>query len=591
MLECAANMTSVTCRGSDFQASGADPAMTLDRELAGMSWATAANLLNFFCFTHLGVIVCFAFGWRVPSYLAPAALLGALAVGDWLGRLEGVQGRLRTVPPAAALAILGLSLILSGTFFDMSWDGLWYHQTAIYQMAHGWNPLRDPLHNFTPSLQDYVRHYAKGPWYVSLAFFQFSPHIEWAKPAPWMALAAMFLATLAASLDFGMRRRIALVIATLVALNPVAVFELATYLVDGLLISYLTCYVVAMVRYIRRPSPLMLAVAVAAAILCANTKFSGFVYLCFFCAAGGVYLLLRQRRSLVRYLAINVCAFALATGLFGFNPYVTNTVHRGHPFYPWFGTAAYPSYAQRGRDPNEMYETPKNLVGRNRLVRFSYALFGRPGAQPFFPGPDAHLMWPFDVRWRDFQMFYFHDVRIAGFGPLFSGAFLIGLVLLGAALVRPGLPRWVVVLAVATVAGSLLVGLHLWWARYGPQLWWLPVMAVVAGLAVPGWRGVRWSAWCLTVLLLVNAVLVEIRHFVWERDATRTTYVQMALLRQKGEIEIDFQYFREPYAERLRAAGVTFRASRTLHCTKPIELMSVPHGYPGAVRACIPEPE
>jgi len=569
--------------------SAADHVPVFSPHLAAVCWATAANLLLFFCFAHLGVIVCFAAGRQVPFYLAPVALLCALAAGDWLGRREGAGGRWRIVPPSVALAILGASLILAGAFFDMSWDGLWYHQTAIYEMAHGWNPLRDPLHSFTPSLQDYVRYYAKGPWYISLAFFQFSPHIEWAKPAPWMAMAAMFVAVLAAALDFGVWRRIAMAIAILVALNPVVVFELATYLVDGLLISYLACYVVAVARYIRRPSPLVLTVAVASTILCANTKFSGFVYLCFFCAAGGVYLLMRQRRLLPRYLAIQVAALLLATVAFGFNPYVTNTVQRGHPFYPWFGTAAYPSYAQRHRDPNEMYETPKNLVGRNRLVRFYYGLFGRPGAQPFYEGTDAHLMWPFDVRWRDFQIFYFHDVRIGGFGPLFSGAFLIALLLLGAALVRPGLPREIVVLFIVTVLGSLLVGLHMWWARYGPQLWWLPIMAVGAALAVPRWRAVHWSAWGLAILLLVNAVLVEARHFAWERQATRITYEQMALLRQKGEVEIDFQYFREPYGERLRAAGVAFRASRALHCAKPVELMSVPHGYPGAVRACIPE--
>jgi len=87
----------------------------------------------------------------------------------------------------------------------------------------------------------------------------------------------------------------------------------------------------------------------------------------------------------------------------------------------------------------------------------------------------------------------------------------------------------------------------------------------------------------------VNAVAVEARHLVWEWQATRTTYDQMAFLRQKGEVEIDLQYFLEPYAQRLRAAGVVFRESRSLHCAKPMELMSVPHGYPGAVRACIPE--
>jgi hypothetical protein len=244
----------------------------------------------------------------------------------------------------------------------------------------------------------------------------------------------------------------------------------------------------------------------------------------------------------------------------------------------------------RGRDPNDMYETPKNLLGHNRFFRFYYSLFGRPGAEPYFPSRNAQLMWPFDVSWRDFDIYYFPDVRVSGFGPLFSGAFLIALLLLlGVALVRPGISREFVVLFVGTIVASVLVGLHLWWARYGPQLWWLPIVAVAAGLAVPGWRAVRWSAWGLAAILFVNAVLIEARHFAWERQATLTMYDQMALLRQKGEAEIDLQYFREPYAERLRAGGVVFKESRNLHCAKPMELMSVPHGYPGAVRACLPE--
>jgi hypothetical protein len=356
------------------------------------------------------------------------------------------------------------------------------------------------------------------------------------------------------------------------------------------LISGLACYVAALARSIRRPSPLAIAVGVTSAILCANAKFSGVVYLCFFCAAGGLYLLIHRRRMLLRYVAIHAAAFLLATCVFGFNPYVTNTVQRGHPFYPWFGTAAHPSYAMRGRDPNDMYETPKNLLGHNRFFRFYYSLFGRPGAEPYFPSRNAQLMWPFDVSWRDFDIYYFPDVRVSGFGPLFSGAFLIALLLLlGVALVRPGISREFVVLFVGTIVASVLVGLHLWWARYGPQLWWLPIVAVAAGLAVPGWRAVRWSAWGLAAILFVNAVLIEARHFAWERQATLTMYDQMALLRQKGEAEIDLQYFREPYAERLRAGGVVFKESRNLHCAKPMELMSVPHGYPGAVRACLPE--
>jgi hypothetical protein len=102
---------------------------------------------------------------------------------------------------------------------------------------------------------------------------------------------------------------------------------------------------------------------------------------------------------------------------------------------------------------------------------------------------------------------------------------------------------------------------------------------------------IRWTAWGLAALLLINAVLVGVAHFQWEIEATRTTYEQMALLRQKGEVKIDFQYFREPFGERLRAAGVTFRGVRRLPCDHPMELMSVVPGYPGTIHACFDESE
>ena len=143
-------------------------------------------------------MLCFCLGARVSPFLAPNALLLALAVGDWLARREGLHGRFRIAPTAIALAVVGLALFFAAAFFDMSWDGLWYHQTAVYQMSHGWNPLRDPQHDFVPHLQDWLRYYAKGPWYVALALFETTHQIECAKAAPWIALAATFLAVFAA---------------------------------------------------------------------------------------------------------------------------------------------------------------------------------------------------------------------------------------------------------------------------------------------------------------------------------------------------------------------------------------------------------
>ena len=636
-----------------------------------LCWSITAILLSFLCFTHLGILLLFSAGWRPSPWVAPAALLFSLAAGDWLAQRERPRGPLlRIAPPAIALAVVALALFLAASFLDMGWDALWYHQTAVYQMYHGWNPIRDPMHSFIPrNVEPMLRHYSKEPWYVALALFETTRNIEAAKAGTWMALAAMFFAVFAAALDFGMPRRTALVIAALVSLNPVVVCESASYLVDGLMVSFLTCFVAALFRWFRQPTLLVLVVLMASAVLCINAKLTGLVYLCFACAAGGAYTLIKRRRRLERYAAIQTAAVLLGVVVFGFNPYVTNTVHRGNPFYPLLGTAVNPGMNSAEQDPIDRYETPTNMVGHNRIVRLGYALFSRPGAQPVAGGDDARLMWPFDAGWKDFNMFRIHGVRISGFGPLFSGAFLISLVLLGAVLAPPGrfqrnsprcgetfheprgagwqpavpptasrrygrlpvcatssrfmvreqfnkeqatpdepalvrrsgpeaargdarptqsgMPREVLLLFACTIVASLLISRHTWWARLGPQLWWLPILAVIAGLSVPDLRTARWTACGLAALLLVNATLVAFAHFRWEIEATRTLRGQMAFLRQQGEIEVDFQYFREPFGERLRAAGVTFHAVRSLSCESPMELMSVAPGYPGSVRVCV----
>jgi hypothetical protein len=562
-----------------------------DRDLSTICWSASAALLLFFVLVQAGVVISFSLRWSISPFLAPAAMVLSLFMADWLTRREGLRGRFRIAAIASVVIVIALSLLLAAAFFDMSWDGLWYHQTAVYQMASGWNPLYDPMHSFTPHLQNWVRHYSKGPWYAALALFKTTGHIEWSKPAPVMAMAAAFLCVLAASIDFGLRRRTAVVLSALVSLNPVVVCELASYLVDGLMISFLACFVAAQFRAFQRRSWLILTIVMASAILCINTKLTGLVYFCFFCAAGGLYALIKRRDVLVRYAVVQAVSIVVGVVVFGFNPYVTNTLNRGHPFYPWLGTAAHPGFSVSGpnRDPVERDETPHNMVGRNRFVRFYYAIFGRPGSQPFLGGPDAALMRPFQVGWKDFHLFYFHELRISGFGPLFSGAFLISLAILIATLIHPGrLPRLIPILLLCAVVGSLLVSKHTWWARYGPQLWWLPIVALIAGLAPAGWRAVRWASWGLAAILLINGALIVVAHFQWEVEATRKTTEQMAMLRQKSDVQVNLAYFAEPYGERLRVAGVKFQiVNRFPRGTETIELISVDPGYPGAVRAVV----
>ena len=555
--------------------------------LSTFFWSIAGNLLGFIFLTQLIVVLLFAVNLKVTFFVAPVALIISLTGGYWLVKKEGLPKKFLFVSLAISLIIIFISLFVANAFYDLSWDGLWYHQTAVYQMSHGWNPLHDPLHDFTPHLREWLRYYAKGPWYIDLALFKTTHNIEMSKAAALIIFALTFLAGFALLIDLGLNKRNSAIISALVTLNPAISCELVSYLVDGLMISFLFIFIAAMIRWYRKPTLPITLIAIMSAVLCINSKFTGLVYICFFIAAGGIYILIKERKRFYKYLIIQFAALIMGIVIFGWNPYITNTINRGSPFYPILGSSAYPSLSALGQDPIELYETPHNMMGKNRFIRLAYAVFGRPGAQPYLPGRDAMLMLPFDIGWKDFSIYYFHDVRISGFGPLFSGVLILSIILLVLVLYKKGTQKLFFIFFCAAIILSLLVSPHTWWARYGPQLWLLPIVAISAGFFFNYNRIVFWLARILAAILLINAILISVVHFSWEIDATQTTNAQLSMLKQSGDVAIDFQYFREPFGERLHNAGVTFHAVNNFHCDKPMELMSVSPGYPCAVRACI----
>jgi hypothetical protein len=194
-------------------------------------------------------------------------------------------------------------------------------------------------------------------------------------------------------------------------------------------------------------------------------------------------------------------------------------------------------------------------------------------------------MWPFSARPADLHAYCNHETRVAGFGPFFSGALVISLGLAAWLLWQSSSSRWLMILAGLTIVGSLLVSVHMWWPRFGPQLWLLPV--VVAALVF--WDGQSRRAvgvaCLLMVLLLVNASVVAGVHLMWETKASLKLRQQLNELRQSGsKIEICFNAFTRSGEERLKAWGVPYQEKSRKELHDGTELMSVVEGYPGAVQ-------
>ncbi|HVU36442.1 MAG TPA: hypothetical protein VHE61_23590 [Opitutaceae bacterium] len=561
------------------------PPTANDHRLAVTCWAATAILASFLCLTQLGAMLSLLAGRVGFTAVAPVGLVLAFLLGDRLAVRAGLSGRSRWWPAGIALGVFAAAVTVSAWYFDLSWDGQWYHQTAIYAIARDWDPLSDPMRLFLSHLKLWVRHYAKGPWYVAAAVYSTTGQIELGKITAILAPVAMGLAVFAAALDWNLSRRRAAAIALLVALNPVALSELTTYLVDGIMIGFLMVVVAAVFSTFRRPQPIVLWVGVLGAIVSINAKFTGLVFLCFVFAAGWLWCAARQRAWLWRYTGWSALALLLGTVVFGYNPYVTNTIYVHQPFYPVLGSKAYPSLTAQGREGIILYETPKNFLRHDRLVRLGYATFGRPGNAPYAGVRDAALMVPFDARPADLSAYRYHETRVAGFGPWFSGIFVLSF-LLGTWLLFQRTPtRWAALLTVVAVAGSLLISPHLWWPRYGPQLWLLPIVPLGFVFWSANSRRAVGMAWVLSGMLVVNAIVVAGVRLHWETQATRRLRAQLTELSRSGrEIEISLQYFEIPVGERLKTWGIRFVPRRRNEIRDGTELESVVEGYPGAIR-------
>ena len=550
-----------------------------DKALAAVCWTTTAILGCFLCLLQLGATISLMADHAGFRLVAPFALLAALLTGVWLAHKEQLPQLQRWVPVALSLAGIALSLAVSAFYYDLSWDGQWYQQTGITHIATDWNPLTDPMHSFAQHLQLWVRHYPKGPWYQAAAIYQTTGHIEFGKCVQWIALAAMFLATFAVLLEMDMRRVPALALATLVALNPVVTSELTGFMVDGIMFSGLTVAIASMISAIRSARWTVLAAFVTSSVVAINAKFTGLIYLCIAFAAAGVWCCFKERAKAGRFVIAACGTLLLGVCVWGYNPYITNTIHVHQPFYPVLGSAQYPAV-----DHVERGETPRNMRGRSRFLRFGYSIFGRPGNQPYFIGRDAALMWPFMAHRADLYAYTYQETRVAGFGPWFSGCLLLSLLLAAWLVAVRTQARSLLLLIFVAIVMSLLISRHLWWPRYGPQLWWLPIVPVIFALLPGGPRWQRELAWALLGVLLLNGLIVAGVRMKWETTHSIALRRQLNQMHNSGkQYRVSTRFFSDSARVRLGEAGIPYQDLGMKKLPSGHELVSVIEHYPDAI--------
>jgi hypothetical protein len=491
--------------------------LLLGREMSG--WVTAAGAL----IVVAGLRAC-RVAWREIALIATVATATHAAAG----------------------------LIAAG-FPDESWDGLAYHQEAILRLSSGWNPLFEHAAAHGWAHATYLDHYPNALWIAAAGVFLNTGYVETGKLFNLtLMLAAAFMVTAALLRLTRLPVAHATALALLVAMNPVIICQSETFYVDGALASLLTVLVAGLTVFVATRQWQSLGVALVAACLVMNVKFTGLVYaIVLMGLAVPIASWWSGYNTAWRMAAAASAAVLIGVLLMGYIPYVRNVREQGDPFYPLS--------PRLGLDHLE-YQRPVNLTNRNRVARFLISNFSR--TEALRPPNGTRLKWPLWVTNAERSSAYAADLESGGFGPLYGGLLLLAAVAAVGLVADPATRSgagWAVLIG-SCVLATVFVHSETWWARFVPQAWLLPMLLSVRGLCSLRHSRHWWLGCALAVVATANLLIVGAgvarREWVSARDV-RTALREMSLAEQP--VTVYFGSFTS-LRERLLEAGVQFTA-------------------------------
>lgn len=536
---------------------------------ARLTFTTACVFLGFVC--ALFMLASLGFLAHIP--ITPLHLPLAFAIS----LIPLFLAKSREILLGGGAAVLGgfsLSLVLSALLYDYSWDGRAYHQIGIYYLSNGWNPVWQKmadLKELAPYLSHeiWVEHYLKFSEIVASsivsAFAPIAPSsldtIELGKALNFIAAFGAFLYSLSVLAKF-----IAPLPATIISLfasfSPIVGVQIATYYVDGLLSCALLvafCAIVDREFYRRQlvdssPSEIsslkraMFArscILAGALLAMASIKLTGIAYAGFIGLGYLVYLLwfypFKEAKPLI-VLGLITGSLILACNA---NPLLTNLANGKHFGYPLLG-----------KDKIDIIigQQPKVFDELNSGTKLLYSLFSR--TQNCTAQCTPQLKAPFS-RLHDEAPNV--DTRIAGFGAYFSGAVLLSALMV--VLFAQGFRRKEILGLLVLVTGSFLINPESWWARYVPQMYFLPLLVLVASyyLSKPPLSSLLRIALLLTITINTALYATQFyKHGSWYKHATQARLDSAKTYAKEQKLYIYSNGWEHSFLHKLESAKIPF---------------------------------
>jgi len=454
-----------------------------------------ASFLAMFFLSVLTFVICLFFDVN-PAWKWNLSLFSGLAVPLLLlSRFQSL--RLKINAFLFLCGLFALSCLIAYPLFDVSFDGMTYHGDAILLLLQDANPIYREMHGFNDL---WTNHYPKAAWYFSSIVIHFSDNYNLGKISHTLLMYSVFTYIFSCLARRGFNFNNAALLALAGALSPVAVSQMYSQYVDGILCSLTTLLVFAAATIISgRPRNIDFWVLISSACLLINVKFTGFVYAAIILVIlGGILLyswLRAKNGESIRKLKATITSFSaifiLGICVIGYNPYFSNYFKQGHPMYPILGANKIdvlgllipPIFA------NDDY---------SRVEKLLLSVFSKTNNVENRRTANPDLKIPFSFEQSEIDNMSYNDPRIGGWGVLIGGILLLAIL---ASFNNP--PSIAVYITLATI----LANHEGWWARFVPQVALLPLLLIIPiVISKSAWQ--RYLAKSVAVLLIVNSLII-----------------------------------------------------------------------------------
>jgi hypothetical protein len=442
----------------------------------------------------------------MKPWLTVTPMLSLLALAVLWGMIFGrFSLRNELLIGAFVLGTVLISAALSLFFYDTAGDGICYHAETILSMLKGVNPVYQQLHSV------YSEHYPKAAEYFSVVVIHTFGRYQLGKIYNFLLLFAAAAYACSFFLRFGLSGLTNALATAAVAMNPIAAAQLFCYYVDGAIGSLLTMILFAIANIYVQPKRFDRTVFVMASSLAIGTKFTGGPYvvaaLCLLIFAR--LLSLRRKTSakpsqlLITDALTGVLAVLLGVVVLGYNPYITNVRDGFHLLYPIMGENKID--VMTSNTPSVLLEHPYN-----RVQKFAISFFSRTFNNLRYVSINFNNHWgmkvPFTVSKGEIINCIYPDVRMGGWGTLFSGITLSAMAIF--CLVQGWQRHEAILLELALVLFTTFLNPECWWARYTPQIALLPILLLLPVLSGVSARHKLLPRILCVLLLLNNLVFV-----------------------------------------------------------------------------------